>query len=326
MAVTPQTNTTLAELAEVLFALDDIVVCGHVSPDGDCIGSALAVVNALRESGKRATALSADPIPESLAFLPGAADIVLTCDYTGPVGCFFAVDVPDLARLGTAGAALHASAPVTLRLDHHAYPERVSDYSYTAPDAVSATTLVWEMLGHQVERSAAVATCCYAGLVTDSGRFEFQNTDERAFRLAAEMIAVGVNPGRVTAELYENERLAALQLEMRAFERMELDAELGYALTYLTAADFAEFDAVKADAEGVVNLIRRLRDVRVLCCLREQDDTVRLSFRAKSDIDVREIAQRFGGGGHVAASGATMHVPLAEAYAQVKAALREACS
>ena len=323
--VTPQTNTTLEEIARLLKDADDVVICGHTSPDGDCIGSTLALVHGLRSLGKRVQGLVVDPVPENLLGIPGAEELELAAQWQGSASCFVAVDVPDLKRMGSAAAAIHEAAPLTIRVDHHAVDERYSRYSYTDPDAVSTTVLVWELLEHLEARKPEAAECCYAGLVTDSGRFEFQNTDERAFCAAAQMVAAGVDPARVSAYLYERDRLQSLQVEMRAFERMELDTQLGYAMTYLTAEDFREFNADKSDAEGVVDLLRRLKDVRVLCCLREQDGKVRLSFRSKCAIDVREIARGFGGGGHVAASGATLEYPLAEAYARVKEALVEAC-
>ena len=324
MSATPQTNTTLPEIAEVLRATDDVVVSGHVSPDGDCVGSTLAVVNGLHALGKRVQGLVADPIPQSLRFLPGAEELRVADGFAGACACYVAVDVPNLKRMGEAAAALHEAAEVTVRIDHHAVPDRYSAYSYTDPDAVSASSLVWELLGYLGVQTPEVATCCYAGLMTDSGRFTFSNTDERAFRLAAEMVAAGANPASIAAALYEHERMQALQLEVRAFSRVEI-SEAGWALTYLTKEDFDEFGAEKADAEGVVDFIRRLARVRMLCCLREQDGKVRLSFRAKDDADVREIACGFGGGGHRAAAGATAQGPLAEVYAQVKAAFKEAC-
>ncbi|MBR2790272.1 MAG: DHH family phosphoesterase [Eggerthellaceae bacterium] len=185
MTVTPQTNTTLAEIAKVLSGADDVVVCGHVSPDGDCIGSTLAVVHGLRSLGKRAFGVVADPVPHTLRFLPGADELAPAADFAGACVCFVAVDVPDLRRMGNGAAALHGKAPLTVRIDHHAVPERYSDYSYTDPDAVSTTSLVWEVLGLMGAQTAEAATCCYAGLMTDSGRFTFSNTDERAFRLAS---------------------------------------------------------------------------------------------------------------------------------------------
>ena len=325
MSATPQSNVGLRKMARLMMDFDDFVVCGHVSPDGDCVGSTLAMVHMLRAAGKRASGLAVSRIPQSFLFLPGAEELVLAEEFAGPCGCFIAVDVPNVERLGKAAGALHDAAPVTFRIDHHAYPERVSDWSYTDPDAVSASVLVWELAGHAKLRTPDVATCCYAGLVTDSGRFEYQNTDRRAFKAAAQMIACGVDAAHVTRELYENDSWAALELEKRAFERLELDPEPGWAITYITKEDFEQLEAQPSDAEGIVNTLRRLRDVKVLCCLREQDGAVRLSFRSKCDVNVREIAMSFGGGGHNAAAGATVRMPLDEARIRVRGALEAAC-
>ncbi len=324
MAVTPQTNTTLAELAALLRETDDIVVCGHQSPDGDCIGSTLGLVNGLRHLGKRAFGLAVDPVPENLLFLPGAEELRAPEEFAGECACFVAVDVPNLARMKGA-AALHEAAALTLRVDHHAYPERVSDYSYTDPDAVSASVLVWELLGHLGAQTPQAATCCFTGTVTDSGRFSYQNANAQAFTAAGEMIAAGAQPSLVSKSLFEADRLQVLQIEARALEHLTIYAEGNFGITYLSAADFAEFDAVPADAEHVVDNLRRVKALQVLCCLREQGDVVRASFRAKNEVDVSAVARTFGGGGHVPAAGATLECALDEARVRVYDALKKVC-
>ncbi len=324
MAVTPQTNTTLEELAARMAHADNFVICGHQSPDGDCLGATLALVCGLRSLGKHATGLVVDTPPENLLFLPGADELVSPAEFSGVCDCFIAVDVPDIKRMKDAGP-LHEAAPLTLRIDHHANPERVSDYSYTDSSAVSASSLVWEVCGYLGVQTRDVATCCYAGMVTDSGRFAFQNTDERTFRLAAQMIATGVDVAWVTNNIYESDRVQSLQLEARALEHLTYVPEGHFGITTLSQEDFAEFDAVPADAENVVNSLRRIKDLQVICYLREQDGSVRASFRAKNDVDVSAIARKFGGGGHVPAAGATLSCSLPEAVEQVYAALYEAC-
>lgn len=323
MAVTPQTNVSIAGIAEVLRHADDIVVCGHQSPDGDCVGSTLALVHGLRALGKRAHGLAVDAVPPNLRFLPGADALASPESFTGVCACFVAVDVPNLVRMKGA-AALHEAADATVRIDHHAHPERVSAYSYTDPDAASCSVLVWEVLGALGAQTAEAATCCYAGLVTDTGRFSYQNADAHAFAAAAEMIAAGANPAAVCNALFEHACIQELQLEARALEYLVVDAR-GFGITYLSRTDFAEFGATAADAEGVVDHLRRIGAVDVLCCLREQDGVVRASFRAKNSVDVAAVARSFGGGGHVAAAGATLTCSLPEALTQVRAALEEAC-
>ena len=178
MAVTPQTNTDLGAIAEALRSRDDFIICGHVSPDGDCLGSQLGLAAALKGLGKRVTCLLAkdEPIDERLGFLPGAAELVPAASFDGIARTFVAVDVPTRERIGEAAAALLEGCDLTVTVDHHAVDSTMTDLVYVDPDAASTTMLVWELAGLLgAERAGDVAQCCYTGLVTDTGRFQYQN-------------------------------------------------------------------------------------------------------------------------------------------------------
>ena len=316
MTATPQSNATLAEIAEALLERNSFAVCGHVSPDGDCIGSALALAAALRACGKRVVCLTAseDPLDATLATLPGADGIVPAKGFAGQIDAFVAVDTPSPSRLGD-GAAVHERAPFTVTVDHHACEQRMSDLSYTDPDVASTTMLVWELAGLLgVERGSEIAQCAYTGLMTDTGGFRFQNADARAFFAAAEMVASGADPARAALGFFQNRSLASYALSQRAFDRLRLvDDAASVALAWITAADMEETGAVRADAEPIIEELRSIRGVRVACLLREQEGGVRGSLRAKDGTDVARIARHFGGGGHVAAAGFTTDGPIEEA-------------
>lgn len=328
MAVSLQTNCTLAEIANRLRELDDFVVCGHVSPDGDCLGSQLALAAALQRLGKRVTCVLVkdEPVePNLLRVLDGAQDLVFAGAYDGVPGAFVGVDVPTRERIGEAACALLDRAPFSFTIDHHAVDTTMCDMVYVDPDAASTTMLIWELASFLgVERTGAVANCCYTGLVTDTGRFQYQNTDERCMSLASEMVAAGADPASVSREVFQNRTYASMRLEATAVMRAEFGDDGATALGYLTRDDFARFGAQKSDAEPVIDALRRIEGVRVACMLREQEDCIRGSLRAKDDTDVSAIARTFGGGGHVAAAGFTLHCTLGEAVAQVRAALAEA--
>lgn len=319
MTVTPQTNTTLPEIASALRERDHFVICGHVSPDGDCLGSALGLAWALRQLGKEAVCVLArdEEPPSDLMFLPGADGLMPAVRYEGPCECFVAVDVPTVERLGD-GAALRERAAFTVTIDHHAVPEAMSDLSYTDPDAASTSLLIWELAAHLgADRERIVATCCYTGLMTDTGRFQHGNTDAAAFKGAYEMVAAGADPGKISAAFYQNRSLASIELEERTVAHMSLSGDGEAVISWLSLDDFAECGVVKADAEPMIDLLRSLRGVRVACMLREQEGEVRGSFRAKDDTDVAVIAGEFGGGGHRAAAGFTIHDTLAAAVTEV---------
>lgn len=335
MTVTPQTNTDLASIADALRANDDFVICGHVSPDGDCLGSQLGLAAALKALGKRVTCLLAkdEPIDERLVFLPGAADLVPADRFDGAARVFVAVDVPTRERIGDAAAALRDACDLAVTVDHHAVDSVMSDLVYVDPDAASTTMLVWELaelLG--VDRSGDVALCCYTGLVTDTGRFQYQNTDAAAMRAASEMVEAGADPAPVSRAIFQNRSLPSVRLEGVAVERMVFGCAGAFALSWLTRQDFEATGAVKADAEPIIDALRSVSGVRVACMLREQGGVVRGSLRAKDETDVAAIAREFGGGGHKAAAGFTLSCSIDEArdlvdrtLAAVFAVSEEAC-
>lgn len=327
MAVTPQTNIDLPSVARFLASRDDFVICGHVSPDGDCLGSQLGLAAALRSLGKRATCLLAkdEPVDTRLGFLPGIADMVPASSFSGEAATFVAVDVPTRERMGEAAVALLDRCAASLTLDHHAADTAMTELAYVDPEAASVTMLVWEVARlMRADRVGDVATCCYTGLVTDTGRFQYQNTDRAALAAAADMVGAGADPSSVSREVFQNRSLASIRLESIAVDRMELEAGGSVALSWLSLADFAALDAVKADAEPVIDALRSVAGVRVACVLREQDDVVRGSIRAKDDTDVAAIARHFGGGGHRAAAGFTLKRSLEEARGIVRRVLVEA--
>ena len=307
MSVTPQTNTTLPELAAALAERDDFVICGHVSPDGDCIGSQLALMHALRSLGKRAVCLLAkdEPIDARLAFLPGADGLVPAALYDGPAATFVAVDVPMRDRMNSAAAHLLDACAFSATVDHHAYDERMTD-----------------LMG--AERGAELATCCYTGLVTDTGRFQYQNTDAAALAAASAMVAAGADAAGVAREIFQSRSLPSVELEALAVERMRFGADGGWALSWVMRDDFDAVGAVKADAEPLIDALRSLRGVRVACMLRDQGDSVRGSFRAKDGTDVAALARTLGGGGHRAAAGFTVSGPMEAAVERIGALLDEA--
>ena len=139
--------------------------------------------------------------------------------------------------------------------------------------------------------------------MTDTGRFQYQNADARAFSLGAEMVSRGAEPAHIGSAFYQNRTLASVKLEAAAISHLRLIAGGSAALSYVSADDMAACGAVKADAEPLVDILRSIAGVRVACMLREQPDGVRGSLRAKDDTDVSALARRFGGGGHRAAAG-----------------------
>ena len=325
MAVTPQTNTDLGAIAEALRSRDDFIICGHVSPDGDCLGSQLGLAAALKGLGKRVTCLLAkdEPIDERLGFLPGAAELVPAASFDGIARTFVAVDVPTRERIGEAAAALLEGCDLTVTVDHHAVDSTMTDLVYVDPDAASTTMLVWELAGLMgAERAGDVAQCCYTGLVTDTGRFQYQNTDAAAMRAASEMVEAGADPASVSRAIFQNRTLPSVRLEGIAVERMTFGAGGAYALSWLSCDDFEATGAVKADAEPIIDRAApRWRRARGLHAARAGPTWCAAACAPTDDTDVAAVARSFGGGGHVAAAGFTLSCTLDEARRLVDEAL-----
>ena len=303
MAVTPQTNATIADLAGIIRECDDFVICGHVSPDGDCFGSQLALFHVLKAMGKRATCVlvrDEEPVA-SLAFMPGMELMVSATSYDGPCKTFIGVDVPTRDRIGEAACRLLDRADVSITIDHHASDVTMCQHVFVDPDVAAAAMLVWDLAKLLVdEPPLESAVCAYVGLVTDTGGFRFQNTDSRAFDVAAELVAYGVDPSVVATNVFQNRTMASLRLEALTVDRMLVICDGKASMSWVTNADLERFGADKSDVEPLIDTVRALDGTVVACMLREQDGCVRGNLRAKDDTDVSELARQLGGGGHKA--------------------------
>ena len=324
MTVTPQTNSSLAQIADVIRRSDDFVICGHVSPDGDCLGCQLALWHALRALGKRAMCVLVkdEPVGATLSFLPGIDEMVAASAYEGPCKTFIAVDVPMRERIGEAACAILDRAETSITVDHHVSDTTMCDYVHVDPDAASASMLVWEIVKMLVdEPPIECAVCAYAGLVTDTGGFRFQNSDSRAFNMASELVAFGVNPAYVATNAFQNRTIASLKLEALAIERLEVLCNGRVSLSWIVEDDLKRVNASKTDVEPLIDTVRAVQGTLVACMLREQDGKVRGNLRSKDDTDVSVLARELGGGGHKAAAGFNLDMPFENALAFMKGKL-----
>lgn len=328
MVCTPQTTVTLSEMAEAIKSYQSFALCGHINPDGDCVGSQLALYWALRELGKDVVALKAldEPLNFALSTLPGASELQAAIHFSGKVDAFIACDVPTRERLGDA-ARIHDEAEVTFTLDHHAVPTSMARYNYVDPDAPATSFLAWQLIKELgVTPTSRMAQCAYAGLMTDTGGFRYQNTTAETLRCAAEMIEAGAQPALSATNFFQNQSFASVELMQRMLQHTEFDFEKGYAIGVVSLKDFVDCNAQKADAEGLIDTLRSIAGIRVACVLREAEAGVRGSLRAKDENDVSIIARKFDGGGHKAAAGFTHGGSLEQAQEDLRCSIVELLS
>ena len=283
-----------------------VVVCGHVRPDGDAIGSALGLTLALREAGVPAvpTLANTEPPPFTYSWLPGFGLFVPAAQLEAPQ-VFVAVDTPVMSRLGEA-EALARRAQTVICIDHHPGGDEFGHVNVLDSTAAATGQMIWEF-ARQFDTAAnpEVAVCCYVGLVTDTGRFSYDNTTAEALRVAADMIDAGVDPAQTARLVYQNRSRASLAIEARAMSRLTLANDGHVAYSWVDDADFAELNVLPEEAESLPDAVRVLGGIDAAFVMRQAGGEVRVNLRSKSGADVASVAKHFGGGGHHAASGFT---------------------
>jgi len=321
----------LADVARVIKQHQSFLLTAHVRPDGDAIGSLLALYWALRGLGKRATMVLHDECPQAYRFLPGWAAI-LSPDDADDEWRFDAAVVLDCEGLERTGAVadLLANIRPIIDIDHHAGRKAFGDVHATYEDAAATAELIYELLGHlAAPLTADIATCLLAGLMFDTGSFRYANTTARALRTAAALVEAGARADRVASALFAEEPFPKVVLRGIALSRARLAAGGRICGSYLQRADFAATGALDEHAEGIVEELRGVGGVLVGILSRElPTGEAKLSFRSHGVPDVSQIAAQFGGGGHREAAGScfagSAEEALDAAMAAVERALAEA--
>jgi phosphoesterase RecJ-like protein len=285
-----------------------VVICGHLRPDGDAIGSVLALTLALRSIGVPAIPALAErsaSVPKTYEFLPGAGLYAPLADLEVPK-VFVALDSPNLSRLGEA-AGLAEAADVLVVMDHHPDAQEFGHVNVVDSRSASTSSMVWELATGplEVKPTPEMAICCYVGLVTDTGRFQYDNTTSDSLRQAADMLDAGVDPAEVARLVYQDRSAGSLALEARAMERITVTNHGRTAWSWIQENDFTETGALTEEAEYLPDAVRLLRGIDAVALLRIWDDEIRVGLRSKTGYDVGSVARHFGGGGHRAASGFT---------------------
>jgi phosphoesterase RecJ-like protein len=321
--MTSEVAATDEAVARVLLAASRVIVCAHVTPDGDAVGSVIALTTALRGLGVDATATLADhhAPPSTYAFLEGFDAYRDVADLEPP-DVFVALDTPSAKRLGVA-EPLASAARTVITLDHHADNDHFGTLGILDTAAASTCSIVWRLLPVLgVVRTPAMASACYAGLMTDTGRFSYGNTTPLALRDAAEMIEAGADARSIYTRIYERRSGASLALLGRVLSRITLANAGRIAYSWMTDDDLADTGALPEDTENIVDVVRQVGGVDAVVFFKAQHDVVKVSLRAKCPtLDVAAVAHRFDGGGHTAAAGAAAPLPLESAIEAVLAQL-----
>ncbi|HOP54384.1 MAG TPA: bifunctional oligoribonuclease/PAP phosphatase NrnA [Bacillota bacterium] len=313
----------MQEIVSHLKRADRILLLCHVSPDGDCIGSLLALGRALLKLGKDVSMASEDRVPANLEFLMEPGEILRTEEVSGSFETAVAIDSGDLGRLGDVGTRLFQQAEVKINIDHHNSNPHYGDLNLVEAGRAATGEIILELILHLgLEIDAALAEPLYAAILSDTGGFRFANTTKDTLSKAALLVERGARPNFVSRQIYENKPLGYFKMLALAFKRFTVVDQICY--TWITYTEMAEFGLDFEVSEELSTFARMLENTKMSLVFKEKEEgLVKVSLRSQNGYDVSKLAERFGGGGHKQAAGCTINASLDEAISLVLAAAKE---
>ena len=293
---------------------DKIAIIAHIMPDGDTLGSCLALNNSLRDMGKRVDLYCQDSIPSNYDFLKGIGHFKKEEGDKVLYDLAIAVDCSDLERMGTC-ARIFDKCNLTVNIDHHVSNTYFGEINYIDIKAAATGEIVFLIiseLSSSIKRDSAEAL--YTAICTDSGSFTFSSTTSRTYRIAADLLDCGIDVNEITTRLFKSHSYERTMLLARALNSLTLYEENKVAIISITYEDILETEAKDSDSESMVNFAKDIIGIELGILLKETPQgTTKASFRSKDKIDVSKLAGFFGGGGHKRAAGAHIRIDTTEA-------------
>ncbi|HEX8562232.1 MAG TPA: bifunctional oligoribonuclease/PAP phosphatase NrnA [Flavobacterium sp.] len=316
-------GTELQEIRNLLASPKKIAIIPHRSPDGDAMGSTLALYHFLKELGQTPVVIAPNEFPDFLAWLPASETVLIyeqdkegTSKIILEANLIFTLDFNALHRTGEMEHVLAKSAATFIMIDHHQAPDSYAKYTYSNTAFGSTCEMLYNFfvgLGERALIDTTIATCIYTGIVTDSGSFRFPSTTSTTHRVVADLIDIGIENGKIHNNLFDNNSYESLQLLGRALQNMRILPE--YQATYITLSqqELDNFNYVKGDTEGIVNYGLAIKGIVFTAIFIEHRDEniIKISFRSQGDFDVNKFArEHFHGGGHINAAGGKSYLSL----------------
>ncbi len=307
-------------LLQVFRSTPHFLVSSHARPDGDAVGSVLALACILEQMGCTVEVVLADPIPLIYQSLPGVDRIRHASTVTPGVPCIL-LECDCTERTGLTGF----SESFLINIDHHASGRAFGALNWIDPQACAVGAMVYEIAkASGADITPAIATCLYTAILSDTGSFTYNGTNAATFALAHTLTESGASPGQIARDIYFSSPEGKVRLLGAALSRMRREDRIAW--SWITLEDMENASADIEDCEGVVNHLIGVTGVEAAVFLREvaEADRYRLSIRSKGELDVAKVAEHFGGGGHRTASGCTLQGPLEDAASRIVEQLRKA--
>jgi phosphoesterase RecJ-like protein len=310
-----------AVLAPLAKPTGQALMLGHVHPDADVLGTLLALGEALTARGWSVVEGGPHPAPALLAFLPGIDRYHVLRDVEGPLDVVVMTDCPNPARTEGLLERARGTGATIVNIDHHPDNRRYGDVNWVDPDAAATGEMMYRLVTALGARlTPGLATNLFTAIHTDTGSFRYSNTTAATFEISAALVRAGADPALVSNALYERREADSLRWLGESLRRIEVSPDGRVAWLALAGGIVPERFI---ESEELVNYPRSIGSVRVACFFRQIDDRVKVSLRAKGDVDVSRIAARFGGGGHPNAAGCSVLGELADVTRSVLAAVRQ---
>jgi len=292
------------EIVDAIRARQRFVLSSHSRPDGDSIGSQLAMAYALRTLGKDVTVVNADPAPPPLMQFPGVPEITIAPAVEGSYDAAIIMECSDLARTGVSGLDRF----FVINIDHHPGNTNYGRINWFDPTAAACGEMVFDLVrALGVPLTVDIATHIYLAILTDTGSFHYSSISSRTFEMCREALEAGVDPVLVARNVYDSNNMGRLKLFGSVLSAMQLDTTGRIAIVYLDHEMAREAGGTYEDTEGLINLPLTVKEIQAVVFFKQvEGDEYRVSMRSKGDIDIGTVAKAFDGGGHKNAAGCTV--------------------
>ena len=330
-----ENRKTINTISDIINTKDNILLTTHIRSDPDGISSELALFYLLISMKKKVTIINDSQFPASLNYLIGKNSPTvssITPEYTtNPIfdaskyqrkgitdfELVISLDTPNIARLGKTYEMVPKDT-IVINIDHHISNEYFGEINWVLPQACSTGEMIYDLFKETEQKvTPEIATCLYTSIITDTGRFVHANTTPKCLRIASELIELGANPSEIAKHLYQTVSFSELKLQALTINSIKLEAEGKISVLWLTKSMINEAGAAKdIDTQIFTDTPLSIKNVEVGVMLKEFDDNneIKVSLRSKNNINVNEIAKKFGGGGHIKASGCEIKGPIEDVH------------
>jgi phosphoesterase RecJ-like protein len=313
------TADVIAAIRDAILHRQRFVITSHARPDGDAIGSQVAMAYALRQLGKDVQMVDADPAPPQFQAFPGVGDIQVSPTLHGQFDAVIVMECSDLSRTGVEGFDRY----FVINIDHHPGNKNYGAINWFDPGAAACGEMVFDVIeALGVVLTPEIATHIYVAILTDTGGFHFSHITPRTFDICRRCTEAGAQPEAIARAVYDSSTLGRLRLMGAVLHNLEFEGSGRAALAAVTLELLRQTGATQEDTDGLINIPLTVKDIQAVAFFKEiARDSFRISLRSKGNVDVNRVANAFGGGGHKNAAGCTLNGPYSEVRKKLVAEL-----